>query len=114
MRRRDALLRTARDESDDIADQLDRPRAIENAEVAQVSEELYTLNQLSESQRREVEQIDQALKALEAGRYGRCAECGGAIDEDRLHAIPQATLCGGHAANRERDLAQAHVRSTKM
>jgi RNA polymerase-binding transcription factor DksA len=98
LRRRDTLVRTARDEAADISDQLDRPRPLESEEASQVSEELYTLGMLSDTQRREVEQIDAALPALEAGR---CAECGTEIDDARLAALPHATLCAGHAAARE-------------
>lgn len=101
LRRRDTLVRTARDEAADISDQLDRPRPLESEEASQVSEELYTLGMLSDTQRREVEQIDAALQALEAGRYGRCGECGTEIDDARLEALPHATLCAGHAAARE-------------
>jgi len=37
--------------------------------------------------------IDAALVRLESGTYGMCVECGNAIDDDRLEAIPYATKC---------------------
>jgi DnaK suppressor protein len=40
-----------------------------------------------------VREIDQALERLDDGSYGRCAVCGEAIPEDRLAALPWATLC---------------------
>jgi len=39
------------------------------------------------------EQIDRARRAIEAGTYGVCVECGGAIPEGRLRAIPDAERC---------------------
>src|SRR3954451_12877920 len=37
--------------------------------------------------------IDAALERIEAGTYGACERCGKPIGEDRLEAIPYATLC---------------------
>ena len=51
------------------------------------------LEQLDETERREVQEIRGALARIEAGRYGLCAECGEAIDERRLDALPYATHC---------------------
>jgi DnaK suppressor protein len=38
-------------------------------------------------------EIDEALERISAGTYGVCAKCGGAIPEERLAAVPYATLC---------------------
>jgi DnaK suppressor protein len=38
-------------------------------------------------------EIDEALERISAGTYGLCAKCGGAIPEERLTAVPYATLC---------------------
>jgi RNA polymerase-binding protein DksA len=37
--------------------------------------------------------IDAALGRIEDGSYGRCSRCGQQIAEDRLEAVPYATLC---------------------
>lgn len=37
--------------------------------------------------------IDAALFRLAIGRFGDCQRCGRAIPEDRLHAMPMASLC---------------------
>lgn len=38
-------------------------------------------------------QVNRALEKFEEGNYGRCDRCGKPIEEDRLRAIPYATLC---------------------
>ena len=40
-----------------------------------------------------VAEIDAALAQLEAGTYGTCSACGDPIPEERLAAVPYATLC---------------------
>jgi RNA polymerase-binding transcription factor len=37
--------------------------------------------------------IDAALGRIEAGTYGKCVNCGAQIPEERLEAMPWATLC---------------------
>ncbi len=48
---------------------------------------------LEENAERIVTEIDDALARIEEGRYGVCAACGEAIPEERLTAVPYATLC---------------------
>jgi RNA polymerase-binding transcription factor len=38
-------------------------------------------------------EIDDALARIENGSYGRCSACGRPIGEERLEAVPYATLC---------------------
>jgi DnaK suppressor protein len=38
-------------------------------------------------------EIDAALKRIEDGTFGICARCGREIGEERLEAMPYATLC---------------------
>jgi DnaK suppressor protein len=38
-------------------------------------------------------EIDSALARIEEGTYGVCSACGGPIGEERLEAVPYATLC---------------------
>jgi DnaK suppressor protein len=40
-----------------------------------------------------VHEIDAALGRIEDGTYGTCARCGQPIPEERLAAVPYATLC---------------------
>ena len=40
-----------------------------------------------------VREIDAALARIADGTYGTCAACGQNIPEERLEAIPYATLC---------------------
>jgi DnaK suppressor protein len=37
--------------------------------------------------------IDAALGRIDAGTYGQCVNCGAQIPEERLEAMPWATLC---------------------
>jgi DnaK suppressor protein len=50
----------------------------------------YTLEENSEQV---LTEIDAALGRIEAGRYGICERCGKTIPEERLEALPWATLC---------------------
>lgn len=38
-------------------------------------------------------EVEHALQKYEAGTYGLCDSCGQAIEQARLEAIPQASLC---------------------
>jgi RNA polymerase-binding transcription factor DksA len=48
---------------------------------------------LQEGAERQLEQIEAALERIEGGSYGACAICGKPIAEERLRAVPWATLC---------------------
>lgn len=37
--------------------------------------------------------LDDALARIDEGTYGRCERCGGPIGDERLEAIPGASLC---------------------
>ncbi len=47
-------------------------------------------------------EIDDALESIDAGTYGRCKVCGAEIPEERLDAIPYATLCLDDKRQQER------------
>jgi RNA polymerase-binding protein DksA len=49
-----------------------------------------------------LEEIDLALARIDEGTYGRCAVCGREIPEDRLAAVPYATLCIDDKRKQER------------
>ena len=42
---------------------------------------------------KELDQVLAALQRVEDGSYGQCLDCGGAIDERRLTAMPAAAYC---------------------
>ncbi len=48
---------------------------------------------LEEGAERRLQQIDAALQRIDDGSYGICAVCGKPITEQRLRAVPWATLC---------------------
>jgi DnaK suppressor protein len=60
--------------------------------VAQVVEDR-TNNQLADSLAALATSIRHALTRIDEGRFGSCEKCGQQIDEDRLQAVPWATLC---------------------
>jgi len=51
------------------------------------------LYSLTDVERNTVIQIDQALNRIEDGAYGLCMNCGAAITEKRLDAVPWSPHC---------------------
>jgi len=102
LRRRRAILETARRAQEELEGLRGAERDPEFEEGAQREHEQYTLSQLGEVQRREVSMIDAALERVEAGEYGVCADCETEIDPKRLVVLPFALLCTECATRRER------------
>ena len=50
-------------------------------------------NTLEEHDERLLGAVDAALKRIDDGTYGKCVNCGAPIPEERLEAMPWATLC---------------------
>jgi DnaK suppressor protein len=50
-------------------------------------------NTLEEHDERLLGAIDAALARIDDGTYGECVNCGAQIPEERLEAMPWATLC---------------------
>lgn len=48
---------------------------------------------LEENSAHVLAEIDAALGRLDDGTFGRCGRCGKPISEERLEAMPYATLC---------------------
>jgi len=46
--------------------------------------------------------LDQALDRIKNKTYGLCRECGEQISQERLEAVPHATLCIGCKSNEEK------------
>lgn len=62
----------------------------------------YRQNDMRQSLKQEARQsliyVENALSRIENGTYGECEVCGEQIEEQRLEALPYATLCMKHAA----------------
>jgi DnaK suppressor protein len=63
------------------------------AETASVTVDREIDYSLEENEERVLAAIDAALARIENGTYGRCERCGKELEDDRLDAIPYATLC---------------------
>jgi DnaK suppressor protein len=50
----------------------------------------------------ELDQVAAALRRVDAGTYGQCEDCGEAIDDRRLRAMPATRFCTACQALRER------------
>ena len=48
---------------------------------------------LEENAEHILEEIESALRRIDDGTYGVCTACGRPIGEERLEAVPYATLC---------------------
>lgn len=58
---------------------------------------------LEENAERILTEIDDALGLIDAGTYGHCIVCGEAIPDERLAAVPYATLCVRDKRAQERE-----------
>jgi len=70
------------------------------ADSAQVTAERAEVEALAGTLRDALRDVDHALAKFEAGTYGQCEECGGAIADARLEAVPTARYCIEHAGKR--------------
>jgi DnaK suppressor protein len=59
-------------------------------------------NGLEENAEHLLAEIDAALGRIESGTYGTCVACGKPIGEERLEAVPWATLCIDDKRKQER------------
>jgi RNA polymerase-binding protein DksA len=69
---------------DDVAVQLNT-----SIEASSVEE----LANLSDRQEKLLSHVDAALNRIKNGRYGLCRSCSRRIPQERLEAVPHATLC---------------------
>ena len=63
------------------------------ADRSHSTEERSRLVALVDNLRTELREVERALEKLAVGGYGICERCGEPIGQDRLEAIPWATLC---------------------
>ena len=77
-----------------LSDEVDES-ALDNhlAETATATVDREVDYTLEENEVRMLAAIDAALARIDDGTYGRCERCGQGIEEDRLEALPWATLC---------------------
>ena len=57
---------------------------------------------LEEDAERQLREVEAALARIDEGSYGKCEVCGREIPEERLEAIPWATLCVDDARKQRR------------
>ena len=50
-----------------------------------------------------LQEVEHALQKYEAGTYGLCDSCGQPIEQARLDALPQASLCLGCKTRQAKD-----------
>ncbi|MBX6423963.1 RNA polymerase-binding protein DksA [Thermosulfurimonas sp. F29] len=62
-------------------------------DIATMESDLGFELRLRDRERKLIKKIDRALQKIEEGSYGICEACGEEIEEKRLEARPEATLC---------------------
>ncbi len=72
-------------------------------EEADVALELEKRIVLEKTLRASLAEIEHALQKYEAGTYGLCDSCGKLIEQARLEALPQASLCLSCKASQAKD-----------
>lgn len=58
---------------------------------------------LEENAAHVLREVEDALQRIEQGTYGLCSVCGAPIPEERLDAVPYATLCLDDRRRAERE-----------
>ena len=74
-------------------------REEEADEASELEKRMALEKRLEES----LNEVGHALQKYEAGTYGLCDSCGKAIEQARLEAIPQASLCLSCKASQAKD-----------
>jgi len=93
---RERILRAAADLTADDEGMGEINSAAGDSHIADHATDLVDLEvdqSLAENAGNVVAEIDDALWRIEDGTYGTCAVCGAVIPEERLSAVPYATLC---------------------
>ncbi len=76
-------------------------REVEFQENAQKDGLLEPLSRADDSAKDRLDKVINALRKIELAEYGYCERCGGEIEEERLEALPWATLCSTCQAESE-------------
>ena len=93
---RGRILGAAHDIVEDDTDDSELSSAAGDQHLADHASEMFDREvdeSLEENAEQLVHEIDTALTRIDEGTYGTCARCGGPIPEERLAAVPYATLC---------------------
>lgn len=96
--------RALEEERDHLRSQLDELGVVEYDEnfadsgqvAAEQGENRALVNRLADT----LAEVEKALEKLDAGTYGTCEQCGAAIGEARLEAMPSAPTCIDCASGR--------------
>jgi RNA polymerase-binding protein DksA len=100
-----AIERLRQDHQGSIEDETDELSTANDNHLGDLASE--TLNReidysLGENSEQVLGEIEAALKRIDDGTYGTCRECGKEIPEERLEAMPWASLCIEDARAAER------------
>ena len=78
-----------------LGDETDEPTFQDNhlGDVATATFDREMASTLEDNSTHVLGEIDGALARIEEGTFGTCRACGGPIGEERLKALPWATLC---------------------
>ena len=78
-----------------LGDETDEPLFQDNhlGDVATATFDREMASTLEDNSNHVLGEIDGALARIDAGTFGTCQACGGPIGDDRLEALPWATLC---------------------
>ena len=93
---RERVLRAAHDIAEDDDEDGELSSAAGDQHLADHASEMLDREvdeSLEDNAEQLVHEIDIALGRIDAGTYGTCARCGQPIPEERLDAVPYATLC---------------------
>ena len=91
----DAIANIHHENPGSLRDELEEPTGIDNhsGDVASVTFDRELAITLEEHEVKTLDAIDAALRRIDEGGYGTCRRCGQPIGEERLEALPWATLC---------------------
>lgn len=79
--------------SSKVNQDLSQPHSADWQEQAQERENDEVLESIAAETLESIEHLQSALARIAEGNYGQCESCGEPINEARLQALPEATLC---------------------
>ncbi len=97
-----AIQNLQEENSGNLAEEAGEEMAHDLADTATETYDRELDHTLEENSEHVLEEIEAALKRIQEGTYGICTNCGKQIAEERLEALPWATLCIDCARDRER------------